>query len=144
MNAHVSTEDLIKMLTENHDLVIKTAEENQKKTDEKLLELAGIKSQMTEIEQKLARRPRLAAASGDQVARRAGNRIREAEGPFRKQVKAAGAKCHGRRFDRNQNRLDHYQRLAHCTGLPARYCWDAAAKACDPRSCGSAVPRKAI
>ena len=55
MNATVNTEDLIKLLNENHSDVVKAAEENEKKI---LAELAGMKSQMLEIEQKQSRRAR--------------------------------------------------------------------------------------
>lgn len=53
MNAHVNTEELIKLLNENHDKVVQQAEENEKKADTALGE---IKARLLEIEQKAARR----------------------------------------------------------------------------------------
>jgi HK97 family phage major capsid protein len=54
MSAHVDTEDLIKLLNGNHEKVVKQAEENETKIAAQLTEL---KSQMTTVEQKVARRP---------------------------------------------------------------------------------------
>ena len=52
MNAHVDTESLIKLLNENHEKVVKQADEREAKITQ---QLAGVTSQMTDIEQKMAR-----------------------------------------------------------------------------------------
>ena len=61
MNAHVNTEELIKLLNDNHADVERKAAENEKKLEAQVNDLKsslnGVSSQMTEIEQRMARRP---------------------------------------------------------------------------------------
>lgn len=53
MNERINPDDLIKLLNDNHSSVVKQAEDNEKKI---AADFAGIKSQMNEIEQKVARK----------------------------------------------------------------------------------------
>ena len=106
MNEHVKTEELIKLLTDNHDEVVRKATENEKKIE---AEFAGIKSQMTDIEQRQARANR--SGGGPEAFKSLGARVVESE-----KVKAlfeaghanrSGKKRYCRHQQRNEDCLDH-------------------------------------
>lgn len=91
MNAHVNTEDLIKLLNDNHGEVVKKAEENEKKIE---AEFASIKSQMTEIEQKQARKSQFGGSA--EAPKSLGARVVESE-----KVKAFFEAGHANRSGKN-------------------------------------------